>query len=638
MSAVISASQIDTYEDCNRFWWFQRILKLKEPPASHFTFGTVLHAVCERWLSADSTGRVPGRQPKQRDPDYIEVAVVGSGPLVGQKPGNPVDLYPKGWETATERDGSSASVTPTEARLIRKLIEEAIEQGILRRSKQTTVERKILLNIIKGVQLIGYIDVHRNPGMVHELAMIEDHKTYGKNSTRYLKRENSDSPNFLGANQQVKTYAWAVTELDNLADSVGAKVVRVRHNQFPKFPGKAVTAVEATITLDEIRAHGEYLRAVATRMERTRKIKKWEDVPGPKDTGKCSRWYGKPCPHSDICGRTETPEAYKTRLANIENAITQRGNKPRLDLPISTPKSQRQRKAKEATPMTSIFDKAKAQKAARAARAGAAGTSAAVAATPAPAVNGGEAPTAPTPVVGGAPWANPACRGCKGRGLTSKGKACPLCDNTAKKVKKPTSMAYVVEVDDEGQGIAVAREDRVEELENAGMPLEWVEADQEPAQEAAPAPVPQEASVVAPAEEAPQKPSQPAEEPAAPMPAASPAKGGGKRKGGRPGVGLTIMIGCMQSRGVSRPVISSAEALRRFGAELAEAMGAESYYDLDSFLRKDRLAQRADYIASELARHILVHPGVLGNDDEGKLVQALMGLDEGIEAVILRTS
>ncbi len=109
---------------------------------------------------------------------------------------------------------------------------------------------------------------------------------------------------------------------------------------------------------------------------------------------------------------------------------------------------------------------------------------------------------------------------------------------------------------------------------------------------------------------------------------------------GRPAVGLEILVGATYLRGMAggRTVVTSSEALARFGAELAADMGAESYYDLDSFKRRERLAQKADYIASSLARHILVHPGVLGNDDEGKLVQALMGLTEGIERVIVRVS
>jgi len=665
----ISASQIDTFEDCNRFWWFMRVLKLEEPPASHFTFGTVLHAVCERYLSATDNGRVPGPPG----------AVLSEGPLKGQQAGLPVNLYPPGWETATERDGSEATVTRPEARLIQRLVAEAIEEGILERSEGAQVERKILLPVIDGVQLIGYIDVYRPQDGVRPLPLIEDHKTYGKSSVRFLKREDENSPNYLGGVQQLKTYSWAVSELDEWAGDVD-----VQHNQFPKFPDKAVMRTKATITAEEIVEHGDYLRDVATRMQRTRKIKDWADVPGPKDTGKCARWYGKPCPFSDICGRAETPDAYRARLERLKAGSPA----ARLNLPLAKPKRRTRTKESNVT----IFDRAKKQKAARAARKEAAGSKEAKAAVEAeaeaPAINGA-APEPVATVTGGAPWANPECKACKGRGLTSKHKACPICDNTAKRGGRPTSMAYVLEITDENTGLAVARQECVEELEAAGYPLEWdeteaAEAPQEPAEEPqaaeeAEAPAepeapeepeedPQEAKKAAAAKKkaeaarkrkekaeakkaaaaakkaAEEEAAQAAEEPAAETPAAEAPEAAkstkrAKGKAGRPTVGLTILVGCDYLQGApgGRTVITSAEALARFGAELAEDMGAESYWALDSFKRRERLAQKADYIASSLAKHILIHPMNLSpHDDASALIMALMGLNEGIEAVITR--
>lgn len=646
---TISASQIGTFEDCNRFWWFERILRLLEPPAivDNFTFGTVLHGVCERYLSATMNGRVRGPAG----------AVMTKEPMVGQIAGHPVNLYPKGWETTVERDGSSGkTVTPTEAKLIQRLIAEAIEEGILVRGKQTTVERKILLPVIEGVNLVGYIDVHRNPSAVRQLPVIEDHKSYGKGSVRFLKREKKTSPNFLGSDQQLKTYAWAITELDNLHDSVGGfNGVRVRHNQYPKFPGRPVTSVEATITSEQIEEHGEYLRDVAGRMVRVADVKEWADVPGPKDTGKCEHWYGKPCPFHKICGRVETTEQHKARVSRL---IDSQSDKPRLDLPLQSPR--KRTKPKEANGMSSIFDKAKKKKAAQAARKKAAGSTAAKAKAkpkakaPATPVNGSEPAQQEPAVVGGAPWANPSCRACKGRGLTSKGKACPICDNTAKKGGRPTSMSYVLELDDEELGVAVARSESVEGLEAAGLPLEWIEADgpAEPAKTAvskAPAETPQEPADEESEPEASEGTSDneaqgaQEQEPEAPAEQA-PAKGTRKRKNakgaGRPAAGLTILVGVVPLRGAitSRTVVTSAEVLARFGAELAKDMGAESYYDLDSFKRRDRLAQGAAHIVAELNRVVLVHPGVLGNDDVGALVQALMGQTEGIDAIYVRTS
>lgn len=654
--SYISASQIETYDEgCNRFWWFQRILKLSEPPAAHFTFGTVTHAVNERYLSADSNQRVPlnlnstqgGVECNRKD-----------HPLFGQITGRPVNLYPEGWDTATERDGTKATVTKNEAKLIQKLVAESIENGVLRWREGTQVERKLLAEIIEGVQLIGYVDAYKPPTDVQPLPLIEDHKTYGKGSLRYLKREDPKSPNYLGKNQQLLTYCYAISILDDWSGDI-----TVRHNQYPKFPDKEVTAVDATITRAEIVKHGEYLKDVAARMERTRKIKEWSDVPGPKDTGKCARWYGKPCPFSDICGRAETPDAYKARLERLKSG----SQAARLNLPLAKPKK---RNSKESN--MSIFDRAKNQKAARGERKAAAGTTKAKAAVEAaPSVNGAEAAPVVT-IEGGAPWANPNCKACKGRGLTSKGIACPICDLTAKKGKRPTSMAYVVETDDDGLGIAAAREEQVEALEAAGMPLEWVEEAQ-----------PESAPVSAPAATKPEPEATPEPEPeVAPEPAAEPAAkpkrtrrtkaqmaadkalaeqaladsneeagveleekestvsivAKAKRTAGRPRVGVTILLGAAYLRGLatSREVLSSSEVLTRFGNELASDMGADSYWSLDTWKRRERLAEKADYIVSSLAGTVVMHPGELGNDDIGSLLRAMTGVAEGIEAVIGR--
>lgn len=636
---TISASQIDTYEDCNRHWWLRRVLKLKEPPAAHFTFGTVLHSVIERWLSATDNGRVPG----------LDGATIAEGPFQGQLGGQPVNLYPKRWTVAVEMDGSTAEVTPTEARQIQALVAEAIENGIIYRTPSMQLERSIRIAITENVQLVGYIDLFRGR-TTHDIPEIGDHKSYGKGSVRYLKREDPDSPNYLGKNQQLRTYAWASSEIDDWDGPV-----KLRHNQYPKFEGPGVSKVEAVLSADEIADHGDYLREIAQRIERTSKVKEWSDVPGPTDTGKCAHWYGQACPFAQICGRTESPEVYQARVARL---LEQRTGS-RLDLPLPTPR--KRGTAKEASSV-SIFDRAKQQQAQQAARQEAAGTADAVAAVEqakpaaqAPAINGGTPPAAPPPAIGGAPWANPSCRACKGRGLSSSGKACPICDATAKKAGKPTSMAYIIELDDAGKGVAVAREEQAEALQKAGMPLEWIEADS-PAQPTVPAPVaapvvatvqepvPTKATVTlqaAPVVMSPERQAvvetlvKQAPEPVQEAPKAAKAAAE-KSKGGRPTVGVTLMIGAVQLRGVSRPTVTSAEVLARFGAELAADMGAESYWALDTFKRRERLAQKADYIAGELARHVVVHPGILGNDDVGSLLQALMGLKEGVEAVITR--
>lgn len=641
----ISASQIDTYEDCNRFWWFQRILRLKEPPSAHFTFGTVLHGVCERYLSATMNGRVP--TPGSEWPGWeIGEGFFGEGPLKGQVFGDPVNLYPPGWLTVTERDGTEASIDSAEGKLIQRLVAEAIESGVLVRSEHVQVERRLELPVIEGTDLIGYIDVYRPKDGVRPLPKVEDHKSYGKGSVRFLKRSDKKSPNYLGKNLQVLTYAWAISELDGHDGPVV-----VQHNQFPKFPDRPVTQVETTIDRQTIVEHGKYLREVAGRMALTRGTKDWGDVAGPKDSGKCARWYGKPCPFANICGMVETPDAYKDRLDRVKSGSVV----ARFNLPLLKPKTNT-----EGTSM-SIFDRASKQKAGGTANREAAGTAQAKAEADAPAVNGAAPVQAVDPVVTiqHAPWANPKCPACKGRGVTSKNKTCPICDATAKQQGRATSMSYIVEFTDEGLAVAVAREDAVADLEAAGLPLEWDES----AAPVEPAPVVAEKPKRTRRTKA--QMAQARAEAAAPEPAASPqtqttnesnvevsdpvhthaaspaetAAASVAVRRGRPSVGLTILIGANYLMGMpkGRTIITSDEVVARFGAELAADMGAESYWELDSFKRRDRLAQKAGDIVTALAKHILIHPRSLSPHEDGSaLVQALMGQAEGVDAVIGR--
>src|SRR5690606_34026637 len=81
------------------------------------TFGTVLHAVCERFLLADDLGRDPST-------------------------GQPVDLYPPGWTKCYNRwtNQPEGEVTPDEAATIQALVAKASEQGVLQRKPGRAVE------------------------------------------------------------------------------------------------------------------------------------------------------------------------------------------------------------------------------------------------------------------------------------------------------------------------------------------------------------------------------------------------------------------------------------------------------------------------------------------------------------------
>lgn len=672
MSLIISASQIDDFTDCPRRWWFKRVLKLPEIQKGYFTFGTVLHGCIERWMAGTENGRVPDPVPEV---------------LAGQVAGAPVEVFPEGWETIEEK-GQKVSVTPNEANLIKRLFKEAVERGIIARNPNTTVERLIRLPVLEDVELLGFVDIH----VAGELPEIHDHKSFGESSVRYLKQPgpsdeggnlipidepyqkgDGTSPNAVGHNQQMLTYATVTSMLDGYDGPV-----LVRHNQYPKFlDPKGVRKVEAVVSSKRQRAHWSFIQDTAKRMVRVSRIKKWTDTPGPKSTDACSQYGG--CPFQGICGKRESPEVYSQR---VERTLAQRAKGPRPNLTL-TP---RKRKTKrENTDMTmDIFARAKTQQAAR--KGGAAPTEPAPAADKKAAARAAANPkpaakpainSAPPPAVetasNGAPWADPKCPACKGLGINSKGRACPICDKTALKRGTPTSSMYVIELSD-GAVTAVLREEHADsgaeeawagDVPVAGAPApkaatkpaaasaavepevaedeateapeedpgteapEVVEAVEEPAppkaarpttRDAARAALTRQGDAPAPAAPAPKQPkpaaaSKPA---AAPKPVATePA-----RAAGRPRVGLTILIGAAQLKGPERPTLMASELLERVGAELAADMGAASYWELDAFKRRERIRQRSAEIAESLGKTVLL----MGSTNDPDIVSMVNGL------------
>lgn len=633
---VTSASQVEDFTACRRRWWLKRVARLPEEQRGYFTFGTVLHGCIERWKAADAQGRVPSPVPEV---------------LAGQAAGAAVDPFPSGWETVEER-GAAASVTPNEAKLIRDLLADAVEKGVLSRDPKVQVEREVRLPLVDGVELLGYVDwfrpaetvVHQPDGTKYIVSApeVHDHKSFGESSVRYLKQPgpqneidqyeqiqepyspgDGTSPNCVGHNQQLLTYAAATSRLDGYDGPVF-----VRHNQFPKFRDpRGVRKVSALVSSKRLSKHWEFLQEVGRGMLAVRGIKRWEDAPGPETTDVCSQYGG--CPFQGICSRRETVAGYTKR---IERQTKDRAERQRPNLGLE-PK--RKKDKKDTGGNVDLFERAKKQKAARAAQtaaqapAPAAPKAQAAPAAPqpaAPAINSG--PTAPqASVTGGAPWARPSCPVCKGIGMNKEGRPCMICDKTAAKDGRPSSEAYHVEITDEG-AVAVAREDRAEALAAMGAALEWAQSGVKvSAPAAAPAPAP---AAPPPAPKAAPKAAAPAPAPAAPAPSPEPPAVEApvvdrrpKDGRGRPRVGLSLYLGVVQLKGADRPVVMAADLMNKVGAEMATDMMAESYWALDPHKRKDRLKERGEKVAEALGRTIVVFPGGTNDFDLVALFNAL---------------
>ena len=663
----ISASQLDSFTDCPRQWWFKRVMRLKETQKGYFTFGTVMHACIERFLAATENGRVPEATLAQTRESALG-PVWNEGPLDGQRPGDPVNLFPDGWETITEK-GETVSVTPNEALLIRKLVNSAIEKGIIARVEGQEVEREIKLPVIDGVILTGFADIFRASSSVSHIQSgdrtgpfllgtpeLHDHKSFSESGARYLKqpgpkdeggnnieidapykRGDGTSPNSVGHNQQLLTYAAATSIMDGYEGPV-----LVRHNQYPKFDDpKKVRYVDALVSRRRLIQHWAWIQEQAAEMVKVAKIKLWTDTPGPRKDDACQRYGG--CPFVKICGMRETPEAYAEKVA-IQ--LSERAGQPSPNLNLSPRKRNKPGGKKEVG--KDIFERVRNQKT-KSAEPTAPAPAGAPAATEALA---GPAAQATAPVAGapaaGAPWANPVCPACKGLGVNTKGRPCPICDTVAKKAGRPTSLSYNLSSVN-GLWAAKARPESAQALLEAGAPLEWLQGAAQgtavapagaapatvpakatkkqtkaeaPAAALAPAPEPEAADEVeeepVEAEEA-EEPVE-AEAPAATVPAGAPKT---QAKAGRPRVGLTILIGAAQLRGPQRQSLTAQELLEQIGAELAADMGAESYWALETFKRRDRIRQRAELIAERLGKVVLIVPGT-SDPDVSFLVSSLI--------------
>jgi len=292
---ILSASQINTKRRCLRAWWFEKVKRLPTPVISGGVFGSVLHAVCERYLLADDLGR-----------DFQ---------------GSPVDLYPKGWEISWDKYSKKEEgrLSPTEQDTVKKLIAKAIEQGVLERLPQRQVEKQFNFVINKPeipsggnctVSIVGFIDVLM-PGE------IQDHKT-SKDKRYFLSKAS------LKVNCQMLIYAYY--EIKRIKEQGGSvpKTIKLRHNQYCKDPKRpSIRKTEVEVKTVDVLAHWKQVEADAEEMVILRdSTEEFHDIPDPEDPQKACRAYGG-CPFLTICFGRESPEVYEERMTKYLNHDTQ---------------------------------------------------------------------------------------------------------------------------------------------------------------------------------------------------------------------------------------------------------------------------------------------------------------------------
>lgn len=231
------------------------------------TFGKVLHACIERWLKADATGR--------------------------NKAGEVKEIYPDGWETV---EGSTA--TEEDRAVIKTLISDAVEGGILTRCPDREVEKEFRVSLAPGVDVGGRIDLCA-PGLV------VDHKS--TISMRYALSKLK-----LAEDTQMLLYAKV--------QGLPGQDVTLVHNVFERSRVQAKTTT-VKVTAQQVEAHWEGLKVQAAEMQALSALPladvDFAAVEGNMPEG-CNAYGG--CRFLGICTRREKPEHFRARYERLNNA------------------------------------------------------------------------------------------------------------------------------------------------------------------------------------------------------------------------------------------------------------------------------------------------------------------------------
>lgn len=588
MSLVISASQLETWERCKRLWVFERVHKIRGPEAGFLAFGTVLHAVLERWHLQDDAGRGP-------------------------------ELYPKGWD---------AEVTPGEAAQIQRLVIHAEGAGTISREPGRRIEQEIWLPVVEGVRLVGYVDVLLDDE-------VQDHK-----STKDFKW--AKGPHLLSQSTQMLVYAKYLIEEARARGKQVPAFVTLRHNVFCKDPNvptpTKVTRVRVSVEAIErkwleIQEHARGMLAARTRYA---KLESWPEIEEPKDRTRACSMYGG-CLFMHVC-------AGSLKLDDLLNALASPSEDDKLDFSeVVVQNLTTERK----NPMD-VFAKRLAARQNGSVAPPAAPTSEPVpvnppqpaAPTPAPAV----------PVAGAPPWAIPGCAACVGKGFSTAGNPCRICgvknQNLADLFTHGVADGELVWTVKADQVEAAKKRGVHEDALDGAFP--WAGAVPAlaaapvaapvAAPAAAPTPAPEQVSISPPASDA--KPKRrgrpkkgetlPAEEGVDAARAAAgnaPVTTTESRSSGSTVVPAAavqhypktveapaskallvafLFVRCTPEKMVAMVQLDLDGILHEYGNKLAASMQAPNYWMLDAFKRRDLLASKACEILTEVAA---AHPG-----------------------------
>lgn len=480
--------------------------------------------------------------------------------------GKPLELWPDGWNKGLD---------DFDAGLVKQLVEKGIEEGVLRRTPNRAIEKPFQYQVVPGVSVCGYRDVSA-PGLV------EDHKSIKRRRYKSSKKD-------LAVDPQLLLYA-AIDIRERM--EVGyqpdpADKITLRHNQFIKDPNDLfVQPCETQVTVGEVMDFWENdIEPTAGDMLRLKQAKtpaaQYEQVEGPRKKGACREYGG--CPFAEVCGGVKAPSQL---VAEIDNKNTE-------------PKPETQQEES-----MGIFDRNKGgKKAAKTKKTR----------EPKPLE---ETATATAEATEAPPWANDDCPACGGVGFNKESKPCKACNRIAAQNDGAMSSDYDITYEN---GYAIWSEDG-EELGCAKVTSEVAVGDdtkpeakaekpktrKKKTKETEPAEEPRD--VEAAAETAEPVDTTPAKNKKAGKTALSTAKKGR----GRPKSGFTMVYGSVRRAAMKQLDLNVLFA--ECAQQLAETEGVDSYYGLDRFKRRDKMASIAGKIAEDIDNATLVIVRPIGPD------------------------
>jgi 3D (Asp-Asp-Asp) domain-containing protein len=609
---LVSASQITTKRLCNRKWWFEKVRKIPVISSDANVFGTVLHAVAERYNRADDLGR--------------------------DEKGNPVDLYPEGWEIAYDKytGKEEGRLTPVEQDTVKRLIDKALEEGILERLPGRSVEEPFNFQVGKlpipsggncTVSMVGFVDLLFPKE-------VQDHKT--SKDKKWFKSKAK-----LKIDPQMLIYAFvAVKKIQDAGGAVPEKI-NLRHNQFCKNPNALeVRKTETKIPVVDVLAHWEQVVEDCREMVVLRDTtEQYFDIPDPEDTQTTCRAYGG-CPFMTICYGRESPETYEDRMLKyIEHKQPKPENKENKEMttnPFAAKLAQNKVASAINPPVASSAPTPVAAPAPTPVSTPTPVATPAPVSTPAPAPVQVQAPAAVTMQdilswpVGIAPWAHsgdPTNGGC---GFNEKGEPSQISDALSRQQGGYTSDMFVVyqpvngmvPIKGKPNTPAAAIAARCQMTPNEVAPVAVSTPKAEPVKTTGeftfnvttePA-APPEAEVIevepevieVETEEVEEVEQEEAEEPEENTEPARETR----KKVGRSKKSFIMLIGVAHTdgywrKGSGRHVHDAYRLFEDVKSAIAGDNNVESFYDLDVWKRRDRLAKSADAIAEMLGTDIL---------------------------------